>query len=84
MTGIEDVWPDDDPGERVRLTVEPIRSPFTVEYVSNRAEVTEDEARRELSSMADRGWVKQTGRGEWRVRTERLDEDGLLPFGEEE
>ena len=77
--GIKDVWPDDDPSERVRLTVESVRSPFDTRYVADRAEVTKNVARRELSSMADRGWVKQTEPGEWRVVEDVLDDNGLFP-----
>lgn len=72
------MWPDDDPAARVRLVVEPIRSPFTAEHVAEEADVSGTTVRRELPRLKDQG-VVEFGDGEWRVQTEQLDEDGLFP-----
>ena len=80
--GIEDVWPDD-PAGQVRMTVESLRPPFTVEDVADRAEVTEKTARRELTRMEDDGWVERVARGEWRVVEDARGADGLFPLDED-
>lgn len=83
MTGIDGIWPDD-PRDRVRIVVESIRSPVRTEYVAEQAEVSEAAARRELRTLASKGWVEETGNNEWRVVTDALDEDGLFPDGTSE
>ena len=76
--GLASIWPDD-PGDRVRVAISPVKSPVTTATVAEWCDISEDVASRELSSMADRGWVEQTGSEEWHVNQAVLDDDGLFP-----
>lgn len=79
MTGLDDIWPDD-PLKRILFTIESVTSTFHIDFVTNRAEVTEDVARRELSRLEEKGWVVQVSSEEWRVNDDARDECELLPY----
>lgn len=82
MPGLPSIWPDN-PADRVKLVVEPIRSPFSVEYVADRAETDVETARRELNRLEAKGWVEQVcDSDEWRVNDGVRGEDGLFPDDE--
>jgi len=76
--GIDDIWPDD-PQSRVRYTVEIIRFEFETEYVADHADVSEATAQEELETLEDEGWVTRTDEDRWRVNTEYLGPDNLIP-----
>lgn len=79
MTGLDDIWPDD-PVKRILLTIEPVTSTFHVDFVINRAEVTEEVARRELSRLEEKGWVVRVSGDEWQVNDDARVEYDLLPY----